>query len=153
MEEHFIHRMNIYRRVRVTKFAHKLQTTQIGRNFSCRTSREIIARVPRERIYRWRRTARQSSLSKKVCSIYLAWTEARRWFIVEILLKWTLNSIVEIYDAFARVHVREFMIWRVWKHRHASANTYSWTEQPLIKPRRKIMSSVPECILINRALH
>jgi len=28
---------------RVTKFAHKLQSTQIGRNFSCRTSREIIA--------------------------------------------------------------------------------------------------------------
>lgn len=35
---------------RVTKFAHKLQTTQIGRNFSCRTSREIIAWVPCEHL-------------------------------------------------------------------------------------------------------
>lgn len=31
---------------RVTKFAHKLQSTQIGHNFSCRTSSEIIAWVP-----------------------------------------------------------------------------------------------------------
>lgn len=93
---------------RVTKFAHKLQTTQIGRNFSCRMSREIIAWVPRERLPSRKNSARQSSLSKKVCSIYLAWTEARRWFIVEILLKWTLNSLVEIYDAFARVQLRGF---------------------------------------------